>query len=615
MGYTTWVIMSEMALTHYQKNYIKRNVRRLPLAKIAADLNVPEKEILQYLQNRWQKEKYQKFVAGQKEKDVQREKGNFQWKNWLLNNWKILVFLAFLAFAVYLNSLANEFVSDDISGIAQNKSIINPSYIVARFPFTFRAFVYFITYKIVGANPFLYRLTNVIFHIGVVWLVYFLVNLTIRSRLTAIFTSTILAVHPILIESVTWVSGGVHAQYSFFFLLALISYILSKNYRKMYVLSIFAFILSLSSSEKAVSLFLIFFLFEVSFGNLKNNWRKLIPFTVISVIFGLFLTGLLGERVTALESGYYTEPGFYNPFVQIPIAITSYLQLILWPKDLSFYHSEMAFSQGEYFIRLGIFISFLIAIVYFFKKDRRIFFWLLFFLISLLPTITPFKISWIVAERYVYLGSIGIIVIAALLLEKIGELIKNQKVSLVLLFFVVILLSMRTITRNTDWKRLDTLWLSTAKTSPSSPQNHNNLGDYYSRQGNLEKASEEFKLAIKLQPNYGDAYHNLANAYQQMGKTDLAIENYQKALSFNPSLWQSHQNLAAIYFAQQDLTFAENHLQKAIAIEPKNTNLWVDLGVVYLKEDNKNKARESFLEALKIDPGDFRAKKGFESTN
>ena len=96
-------------------------------------------------------------------------------------------------------------------------------------------------------------------------------------------------------------------------------------------------------------------------------------------------------------------------------------------------------------------------------------------------------------------------------------------------------LSVRTITRNADWKNQDTLWLATAKTSPSSPQNHNNLGDYYGRQGDLEKAAEEFKTAIKLKPNYGDAYHNLANIYHQMGEDDLAIENYRKALSFNPN--------------------------------------------------------------------------------
>ncbi len=72
--------------------------------------------------------------------------------------------------------------------------------------------------------------------------------------------------------------------------------------------------------------------------------------------------------------------------------------------------------------------------------------------------------------------------------------------------------------RNFDWKNQDTLWLATAKTSPSSHQNHNNLGDLYARRGEYEKAVEEFKKAIELKPDYGDAYHNLANVYHQIGK-------------------------------------------------------------------------------------------------
>ena len=129
--------------------------------------------------------------------------------------------------------------------------------------------------------------------------------------------------------------------------------------------------------------------------------------------------------------------------------------------------------------------------------------------------------------------------------------------------------------RNIDWKDEDHLWLAAAKASPSSPQNHNNLGDYYARHGDLEKAAEEFKKAIELKPNYGDAYHNLANTYQKMGKIAEAIENYQKALSFNPRLWQSYQNLAALYFEQQDFESARENLEKAIGLNSQEANLYL----------------------------------------
>jgi tetratricopeptide (TPR) repeat protein len=152
---------------------------------------------------------------------------------------------------------------------------------------------------------------------------------------------------------------------------------------------------------------------------------------------------------------------------------------------------------------------------------------------------------------------------------------------------IVALLSIRTIARNVDWKDEDHLWIATAKVSPSGENIHNNLGDVYTRQGNLEKAVSEFQHATEINPGYADAYHNLANAYQTMGKTDLAIENYEKAASINPALWQSYQNLATIYFNQGDSQEAMDYLKKALAVNPNDENLQKSLQAVQAKMEKK----------------------------
>lgn len=594
-----------MALTHSQKKFIKKNLKSLPLAEIAATLNLSEKEIMAFLKSHWRKEKYQKFLA----KKRRAKKETFQLKI----NWRALVFLAFLVFTVYLNSLGNDFVSDDVGAIVENKNLGNFSYILSQ-PLTFiRALPYFTAYKITGLNPLSFRIVNILSHLGTVLLIYALISLIDKPTL-AFFTAGIFAVHPILTESVTWISGGGYSQYSFFFLLSFLTYILSQKNRKFYYVSILAFFLSLSSSEKAIVLPLVFLLYEVSFGEFRKNWKKLIPFFALSGVCALYLIGLLGERVTALETTYYQKPGTDNPLVQIPIAVTSYLELIFWPKNLTLYHSEeFYFSQIEYFLRAGVFLLFLAAIVYFFKKDRRIFFWLSFFLISLLPTLTPLRIAWWVAERYAYLATLGIFFIAALGIFKIGQKFKNQELSWLIFALIILILSGRTIVRNMDWKNEDTLWLATAKSSPHSPQNHNNLGDYYSRHGDYQKAIEEFKSAIELNPDYGDAYHNLGNAYREIGNNEEAIANYQKALSLNPNLWQSHQNLAARYFELGEFGLALQELEKAVKINPQNPALYINLGILYLQLDEKEKAKEAFQQALLIDPQNQRAKEGLLS--
>ena len=269
-----------------------------------------------------------------------------------------------------------------------------------------------------------------------------------------------------------------------------------------------------------------------------------------------------------------------NPLIQIPIAISSYLKLIFWPDNLTLYHSELNFTQGQYFLMLIITLAFFALIAWTFKNNRQIFFWGSFFIITLLPFLTPLKISWVIAERYVYLGSLGIIVLIALALNKISELVKNKKITLIIFGLLILALATRTVMRNFDWKNQDTLWLAASKISHSSHQNHNNLGDLYARRGKYEKAVEEFKKAIELKPDYGDAYHNLANVYHQIGKDDLALENYQKALELNPNLWQSYQNIAAIYFSQKKLDLAKQSMEKALVINPNSTKLHTNMEIL-----------------------------------
>lgn len=601
------VKISLMSFTGKQKKYLKKNLKRFPLAKIATHLGVSEKEILNFLKSHWRKEKYQKFIT--KEKDTPKMSGRqttrFSLKKWFKQNWKMLTFLTILVLGVYINSLGNDFLSDDIAAIKDNPEIHKISYFwkAPYFKSSPSLLIIFLTNKFFGFKPAFYRLPNILFHLGSVWTIYLLITLFFRSPIP-LFTASIFAVHPILTEAVTWISGSPYSNSAFFILLSFLLYLLSPYY----LTSLFSFYASLVFSEKVFVFPIALSLYEFCLGNLKNNWRKLIPFWLLGGFWAFYLLGSVGTRITSLETNFYQRPTITNPLIQVPIAITSYLKLIFWPKNLTLYHSEMMFTQLEYFLRLGGTILFLAAIFYFIKKDRRISFWLSFLIITLLPTLTPLSIAWVVAERYVYLGSLGIFVFVAWLIAKAGQLAKNKKVSWIILAVVLISLSIRTIVRNTDWKNQDTLWLATAKTSPSSAQNHNNLGDYYARHGNHEKAIEEFKIAIELQPNYGDAFHNLANVYHQIKKDDLAIENYQKALSFNPNLWQSHQNLAAIYFEHQDYQSAEQHLLKAVEINPDNPILYLNLGVVYLKLQDIPKAKQALQQVLRLDPQNEKAK-------
>ena len=51
-----------MQLRSDQKEYIKKNISRLSPDQIASDLDMPKKEVLDYLRKKWRLEKYQKYI-------------------------------------------------------------------------------------------------------------------------------------------------------------------------------------------------------------------------------------------------------------------------------------------------------------------------------------------------------------------------------------------------------------------------------------------------------------------------------------------------------------------------------------------------------------------------
>lgn len=530
---------------------------------------------------------------------------------WLKSHRINLLILTLLIIITFINSLNNAFLSDDLAEIVNNPNINNLHYAIASHPFSFiRLIFYWFVFQIGNLNPFLFRSINILFHTCSVFLVFTIFSLHYSKRL-AFFVAAIFAVHPAISEAIVWISGGGYPQYSFFFLLSLLFYFLSKRNKVYYWLAILAFLLSfMTHGAMPQALFLSFPLWELLYGDIRKGWIKIIPFFLISMFFLMLTFIQLPERVTTAQTVHYQQRGVDNPFIIIPVAITSYFELIFFPKTLTLYHSELFFSPMQFAIRFLITLIFFSGILISYKKNKFVFFWSSFFLIALAPTLTPLRLNWIVAERYLYLPIIGILALVGFGFDKLSRIPKLKQVTYTSFVVILILFSVRTIIRNIDWRSEDNLWIATGKTSPSSPNTHNNLGDLYGRQGDKQAALREFQKAIEIKPNYGDAYHNLANTYRELGQTDKALENYHKALEFNPNLWQSYQNIAALYYQAKDFNKSLEYAQKAIMVNPANINLRISLAVIYLSKGQKDKAKEIFNQVLLVDPQNKLAKQG-----
>lgn len=587
-----------MPLTSGQKHFIKKNIERRSVEEIADSLNLSSREVIKFARKILPPKKFAKIIqnkplkfssgpAGSFSAEGDINVAEFSFSKFFLDNLPYFIVLFVAILLVYFNALNNDFVSDDRAAILNNPNIANFSkYVAPALIGPVRALLLYLIYKIAGPVAIYFRMLNIFFHLGSTFIIFTLISILYNKRSIAFVSALIFAVHPILIESVAWISGGPYCQLSFFMLLGLIWYVLSKNKPNYYYLSIVSFLAAISSGAPGVMLPVIIFLYEISFGQIKNGWKRVLPYFIILAVVVIVNLGLVGQRINSLNNQFYENAnGLQNPFAQIPVSITSYLHLIFWPDKLTLYHTELQYTQGQFAFVVFIFLIFLGLVIWGWFKNKSIFFWLSFFVVTLGPSLTPLKIAWVVAERYVYLGTLGVIVVAVLfwywLMEKSGE--KYKPLFYGIIAIIVIALSIRTIIRNVDWKNEDNLWVATDKVAPSGAPIHNNMGDVYARHGDYQKAIDEFTKATEINPGYADAFHNIANVYQMMGDADHAIAYYDKALSLNPNIWQSWQNLSAIYYQKGDYQQAYDDVEKAVALQPQNADLQNNLQAIKAK--------------------------------
>src|SRR3989338_3663797 len=104
-------------------------------------------------------------------------------KEFLLSHRLYFLTLAILVITVYFNSLNNVFLSDDIAEIRDNPNVGNLGSAITSNPFGFiRLIFYALATQMGGINPFGFRLINLFFHTGNVFLLYLILHLLYKSR-------------------------------------------------------------------------------------------------------------------------------------------------------------------------------------------------------------------------------------------------------------------------------------------------------------------------------------------------------------------------------------------------------------------------------------------------
>ena len=124
---------------------------------------------------------------------------------------------------------------------------------------------FLITDRFFNLNPFSAHVVIFSFHILNGLLLFFLVRLLFRSTLTAIITSYLYLTASFHFVALSWLSAGEYIIGAFFWFLSLLSYFVyrARNKKRYYILSFISFLLSLASTEFAVTLPIIILIIEI----------------------------------------------------------------------------------------------------------------------------------------------------------------------------------------------------------------------------------------------------------------------------------------------------------------------------------------------------------------
>lgn len=497
---------------------------------------------------------------------------------------------------VYSFSLFNGFVSDDRAILTTTSSQTFVS-IVSHTTVPLRALLYELIYNVFGSNAAAFRVPNILFHTANTLLVYALIR-TAAPPALALLIAALFGLHPIHVESVAWISGGVYPQYTFFFLLSLLVYIRSRTKNRAWkVLSLFFFAFSLLSSEKAVSLFLLFWLYEYCFGSIRKRWKPLVLFTGLTIVYFVFLltSGNIDKRAISIATDYARPVTVENPLVLLPAAMAGYIKLIVWPIRLSLFHSDITTSILSPVQRVALLVGLFVLALYGVKKYKPIFWYLSLFLVPLLPTLTPWRYSDMVAERYGYLATIGIVglfvtgvnALMSFLIRKKNIHFRHALIAMTW-GLILVALTVRTTVRIRDWHSEWSLWAATVQATPTNVNGHFNLGEEYWLRGDIMNARKEFEEVMSSVPLFADTYFDLAIIYAELNQSEQALTMYHQALERNPNLWQSHFNLTENYNDPIRLERALEHIkQKAQSVvDPQSrhkllTDLEKELGKIH----------------------------------
>jgi tetratricopeptide (TPR) repeat protein len=551
---------------------------------------------------------------------------------------KLALLLCLLTLAVYANTFGLGFALDAVGVVegdprvhavsAQNLALILqndywwPSSVDTLYrPFTTLSFLF--NYAVLGnaENAAGYHVLNVLLHMANVLLVFLLARRLLREPLPAFFAAALWAVHPVVTEGVANIAGRADLLATMAVLGGLLTYgrVLASARWRPRVAALFAIaVCGAFSKESSAVLLGLMLLWDLVYG---TGWRG--GGVRRAAAYGAVICAL-AIMLAARAAVFAAAPVGETPFVDNPLRGASFLAarwtavrvvgmdllLLLWPWRLS---CERGFAQivpvrwgdAGAWLSFAVIAGILAAVIARYRRDKTMFWAAGMFAAALLPVSNlVLLIGATMAERFLYLPSIGFAIAAAVLLFRVKQHVPARAIAIAL----VAVLACRTFARNGDWQDNLTLARADVPSAPRSARLREMLASsLFARDpvGNLDaaiasgEAGWQILRALPPVEIYQQTPARLGAYYRLKGDAVGPPQNrewYEKSLSLLERARESSQAIEKAY-DQAQLAHGKP-LATRVAYQP----VYADLGLTYMRLGRYPEAIAALRYGREVDP-------------
>lgn len=487
------------------------------------------------------------------------------------------------------NPLINSVSAVNIKKIFSTESIVSNNY----HPLTILSLA--IDYKLSAYNPKTFHFTNLLFHLFntalVFWFIYLLSE---RKVMVAGIVAFFFGVHPLHVESVTWISERKDVLYTFFFMASLIVYYkyIQENAKQkwlLYVTILLMFVLSVLSKAMAVVLPLVFLLVDYYTKRKFNKlvWFEKVPFLALAVVFGLLATKVQQGAIANIET--FT---LFQRFAFASYGFVMYICKLFVPVNLScFYPYPNLINDHlpiQFYILPFVALLIMVGVFYSLRKTKIIGFGVLFYSITIVLVLQFISVGQVImADRYAYVPYIGLVFPIAMgfdwLQSQTSEKFKLYKMLASIAVLIAAIASLYlTYERTNVWKNSDTLWTDAISKYPVS-EPFRNRGSYLVNKvaydkgekkvadNEYDRALEDFNISIKMNSKNAKVFINRANIYGLKQQFDKALQDYSSAIALDNKDAQTFFNRGITYSIMKRFDEAEKDYSTALLLQPSLT--------------------------------------------